>query len=48
VVDRAGTFNYAVNQQHDLFPGPLPPGDYLLVASAPGARDAQVAFRVHP
>ena len=27
VVDRMGTFNYAVNQGHEFVAGPLPPGD---------------------
>ena len=46
VADRRGTFNYAVNQAHEFFPAGLPPAWYQLVATASGARRAQVSFRV--
>jgi hypothetical protein len=48
VIDRAGSFNYAVNQNHELFPGGLPPGHLVLVASAPGGPELRVGFDVNP
>jgi hypothetical protein len=47
-VDLAGSFNYAVNQQHEFFPGAIPPGDYRVVATAPGGPSKQASFTVHP
>jgi serine/threonine protein kinase len=46
VVDRAGTFNYAVNQRHEFFPGALPVGSHTLVVGGPGGRTERVSFRV--
>ena len=46
VADRRGTFNYAVNEAHEFFPGALPPGVYQLVATGAGGRRAQASFRV--
>jgi hypothetical protein len=48
VIDRAGSFNYAVNQNHELFPAGLPPGHLVLVASAPGGPELRVGFDVNP
>jgi hypothetical protein len=48
VVDKAGTFNYAVNQRHEFFAGALPPGVHTVVVSAPGGRTEPVSFRVEP
>jgi serine/threonine protein kinase len=47
VVDRAGAFNYAVNQGHEFFPGVLPPGTHTVVVSG-GGRTLQVDFLVRP
>jgi serine/threonine protein kinase len=44
-VDRAGTFNYAINQNHEFFPGRLPPGILRVVATSGSAR-AETGFRV--
>jgi len=46
--DLAGTFNYAINQQHEFFPGPVPSGHHTAAASAPGAATMQVTFDIHP
>ena len=47
VTDLEGTFNYAVDQGHRFFRGPLPPGSYTVVATAPGGRSASASFRVN-
>jgi hypothetical protein len=37
-VDMAGTFNYAIGQNHDFFSGPIPPGQYnVVVIGTPGS-----------
>jgi serine/threonine protein kinase len=46
-VDLAGTFNYAVNQDHEFFPGPIPAGEYTAVARVGGVR-AEASFHVRP
>jgi len=46
VVDLAGTFNYAINQGHEFFPGPLPPGTYHVVVTAAGGARAVASFVV--
>jgi uncharacterized membrane protein YgcG len=48
VTDRAGSFNYAVNQAQEFHPGPLPPGRHTVEASAPGRPASRVSFDVHP
>jgi hypothetical protein len=48
VVDMAGSFNYAVNQQQEFFPGPIPPGLYTAVVTAAGGARAEVGFTVRP
>jgi serine/threonine protein kinase len=48
VVDQAGTFYYAINQDHEFFRGGLPPGRYRVVASAPGGARASAGFAVIP
>ncbi|MEN3356546.1 MAG: hypothetical protein V7637_528 [Mycobacteriales bacterium] len=46
VTDRAGTFNYTIDQGHEFFPGPIPLGTYTATASA-GGRTTRVTFTVH-
>jgi hypothetical protein len=46
IVDEAGTFSYAINQDHEFFRGGLPPGTYRVVVTARGAR-ATAHFIVH-
>jgi hypothetical protein len=46
VVDQKGTFNYAVNQQHEFFPQRIPPGVYHVVVTGPGGRRAAARFLV--
>ena len=47
VVDLQGTFNYAVNQQHEFFPQRIPPGVYHVVVTGPGGRHARARFLVN-
>jgi serine/threonine protein kinase len=47
VTDLKGSFNYAIDQGHRFFRGPIPPGVYEAVATAPGGRSATVSFRVN-
>jgi Protein kinase domain len=44
--DDLGTFNYAINQEHEFFPGRMPPGTYLVVVIGAGGRRAHVRFQV--
>jgi hypothetical protein len=46
-VDGAGTFSYAINQNHEFFPGPLPPGHYRVLVTAPGIRSYRARFVVN-
>jgi serine/threonine protein kinase len=46
VTDRQGTFNYAIDQGHYFFRGPMPLGKYTAVVTAPGVPSASVRFRV--
>jgi hypothetical protein len=48
VVDAKGTFNYAIDQGHAFFPGPIPAGFYQVVVTGPGGRRASARFQVHP
>ncbi len=48
VVDDQGTFNYAIGQGHDFFPGPIPPGYYRVVVIGAGGRRASTTFQVRP
>lgn len=48
VTDLQGSFNYAVDQGHRFFSGPIPPGVYKVVASAPGEGSASATFSVNP
>jgi serine/threonine protein kinase len=46
--DLAGTFNYAINQQHEFFSGPLPLGEHHVVVIAyGGGPQAEATFSVH-
>jgi hypothetical protein len=47
VVDGAGTFNYLINQDHEFFPGSIPPGRYQVRVMVPGAGHAVTSFVVH-
>jgi hypothetical protein len=46
VADQMGTFNYAIDQGHDFWPGTIPPGDYSVVATDARGRTARTAFLV--
>jgi hypothetical protein len=48
IVDRAGTFSYAINQAHEFFRGGLPPGTYHVMVTAPGGAKAGASFVVQP
>jgi hypothetical protein len=48
VTDLQGTFNYAIDQGHRFFHGPIPPGTYQVVAMASGGPRASASFRVNP
>jgi hypothetical protein len=48
IVDRAGTFSYAINQAHEFFRGALPSGRYHVVVTAPGGARAVASFVVQP
>jgi hypothetical protein len=48
VSDMQGTFNYAIDQGHRFFTREIPPGDYTVVATAPGGYSASVTFVVNP
>ena len=47
IVDDAGTFNYAINQDHEFFRGGLPAGTYHVLVTAPGGTRARASFTVH-
>jgi serine/threonine protein kinase len=46
--DAAGMFNYAMDQGHRFFSGPIPVGTYSAVATAAGHGSATASFRVYP
>ena len=46
-VDNTGVFNYVINQGHEFFPGPLPPGAYRVVVTAPGGVRRTATFAVN-
>jgi hypothetical protein len=45
-VDRAGSFNYNVNQHHEFFPGGLPSGRLTLVVSDGAGHEDRVTVSV--
>jgi hypothetical protein len=47
VVDEAGTFSYAINQDHEFFRGGLPPGTYHVVVTTPNGARGVASFVVH-
>jgi hypothetical protein len=47
-VDRKGSFNYAINQERDFYPGPLPLGSHRVLVTATGSPRAEVTFLVVP
>jgi len=48
IVDSAGTFSYAINQDHEFFGGGLPPGTYHVIVTSSGGARAEATFAVHP
>jgi hypothetical protein len=48
IVDNAGTFSYAINQDHEFFRGGLPPGTYHVIVTSSGGARAEATFAVHP
>jgi len=48
IADDAGAFNYVINQAGEFFRGPLPPGNYRVVVSAPGGTHLTAMFTVSP
>jgi hypothetical protein len=47
-VDQKGTFNYAIDQGHAFFSGPIPAGIYHVLVTGAGGRLATATFQVHP
>jgi serine/threonine protein kinase len=37
IVDRAGTFNYVINQSHEFFTGSIPPGEHHVTVTLSGS-----------
>jgi len=48
VVDATGTFNYAIDQGHAFFAGPIPAGFYQVVVTGAAGRRASTTFQVRP
>jgi hypothetical protein len=46
--DYRGWFNYAIDQGHHFFTGPIPIGTYRAVVTAPGDGSTTASFRVYP
>jgi serine/threonine protein kinase len=46
LVDAAGSFNYAINQEHEFRPGGLPAGSYRVVVTGSAGQRATVNFVV--
>jgi serine/threonine protein kinase len=47
VADMQGTFNYAVDQGHVFFSGPLPPGNYRVMITEADGPSAATTFQVN-
>ncbi|MGO9144155.1 MAG: serine/threonine-protein kinase [Streptosporangiaceae bacterium] len=47
IADGQGTFNYAINQDHEFFSGGLPPGVYHILVTAAGGVRVTAAFAVN-
>ncbi len=45
-VDGVGSFNYAINQDHEFFKGGMRPGQYTVVVTGPGRSRATARFLV--
>jgi hypothetical protein len=45
--DNTGFFNFVINQSQEFFHGPLPPGSYQVVVTAPGGVRRTVTFTVN-
>ncbi len=48
IADGAGTFNYAINQDHEFFRGGLPTGTYTVLVTGAGGIKAEARFEVQP
>ncbi|MGO9079960.1 MAG: serine/threonine-protein kinase [Streptosporangiaceae bacterium] len=46
IADGRGTFSYAINQDHEFFPGPLPVGTYRMTVTGPGRATVVASFTV--
>ena len=46
--DQKGTFNYAIDQGHVFFAGPIPAGTYHVLVTGARGRRATASFQVHP
>jgi hypothetical protein len=46
VVDGAGAFNYAIDQGHVFYPGPIPVGHHDVVVAGAGGRRLSTSFQV--
>jgi hypothetical protein len=47
VADRQGTFNYTIDEGHLFFGGPIPPGSYEVVVTAPDRSQVITSFIVY-
>ena len=45
-IDSAGTFSYAINQEHEFFPAEIPGGTYTVMVTVAGGLAAKVSFTV--
>jgi DNA-binding beta-propeller fold protein YncE len=46
VVDNDGSFNYAINQDHEFVAGQLPAGTYTVLVTDAGGHRAEARFQV--
>ena len=46
--DQEGTFNYAIDQGHVFFAGPIPAGQYHVLVTGARGRQATATFEVRP